>query len=340
MIIHPKRLVKLKIFHGTTEIAGQMGIMSSALQQKGHIAVGYNTFHSYLGYENYIINTNRREVRNMSQHLIDFFDIFHFHYGRTIMKNNADLELIRARGKKMVMHHWGNDVRFHDQARISNPYVYTGDSPTNEVIIQKLSRISRSIREAIVQDHEVLPYVAPYYDKVHVVPIAIDLELFQPHYPPVNKRRPLIVHAPTNPAFKGTEPIERSIRRLQSHFDFDYVRVEKMNHLEAVKQYEAADIIVDQVYCGSYGLLSTEAMALGKPVIAFIREDLRKTFPRELPIVNTNPDHLDEHISRLLSDPLLRYELGIKGRRYVEVYHAKQVVVEKLLTIYEQLQPS
>ncbi|SCY57642.1 glycosyltransferase family 4 protein [Alkaliphilus peptidifermentans] len=327
----------MKVFHGIIEIAGQMGILCGALKKKGHIAVGYNTFQSYLGYKDHLINTDMFDLQDMFKHMLNFYDIFHYHYGTTMWSQFNDLELIKKKGKKMIMHHWGNDVRFHDLARINNSYVYTGDSPSNKDIHQKLSVISKYISEAIVQDYEVLPYVSKYYKKVHVLPLAIDLRKFKPFYPEIGKKRPLILHAPTNPDFKGTSYIETAINKLKSTHQFDYKRIEKMNHTQVVELYKEADIIVDQVCCGSHGLLSVESMALGKPVIAFIRPDLIDRFPGDLPIVNGNPDNVEEKIKMLLDNPMCRKNLGLKGRKYVEKHHSRDVVVERLLAIYSRL---
>lgn len=51
-----------------------------------------------------------------------------------------------------------------------------------------------------------------------------------------------------------------------------------MPHAEAQRWYLQADIIVDQVFCGTYGLLSVEAMAMGKPVVTYIRDDVKSFF--------------------------------------------------------------
>jgi len=327
----------LRILHGIIEIAGQMGILCGEQKRRGHLSVGYNVFHSYLGYREHLINTDGFEIANTHKHMVNFFDLFHFHYGSSLLHDRRDLEQIQLRGKKMIMNHWGNDVRFHEQARLNNPYVYTGDSPPNAVIHQNLTQINRYIRQAIVQDYEVYDYVAPYYDKVHVVPIAIDLSSFAPVYQPASNKKPLVLHAPTNPDFKGTHLIEKAISELQQTHQFEYRRIERLNHEEAIKLYRDADIIVDQIRCGSYGLLSVETMALGKPVIAYIRDDLVSKFPAELPIFNSNPDNIKDRIRILLEQPSLRQQLGMQGRKYVEKYHAKEVVVDQLERIYATL---
>ncbi len=327
----------MKIFHGIVEIAGQMGILCGALKKRGHIATGYNTFHSYLGYQEHLINTDAGKIQEMFETILNFHDIFHYHYGATIWSNYTDLARIKAAGKKAVMHHWGNDVRFHDLARINNPYVYTGDSPPNHIIGTRLANLALHISDAIVQDHEVLPYVTPYYKNVHILPLAIDLEKFPPHYPDINKTRPLILHAPTNPEFKGTMYIETAIAHLRLTHDFEYKRLEKLNHAQVIQLYRDADIIIDQILCGSHGLLCVESMALGKPVISYIRPDLVPTFPADIPVVNANPATITEQLRTLIENPALRNTLGIQGRQYAEKYHSRDVVVDKLLTIYANL---
>lgn len=327
----------MKVFHGIIEIAGQMGITCLELKKRGHIAIGYNTAHSYLNYKEDVQNTVLWEIQHTSHHIMRFFDLFHFHYGVTMYADYRDLYQIREQGKPIVMHHWGNDVRLRQLASKNNPYVYAEDSPPDERIHQTLHNLSGVIREAIVQDYEVYSYVAPYYERVHVVPIAIDLDRFAPCYPTRECPKPLIIHAPTNPDFKGTYFIENAIERLKLRYNFEYKKIAGVSHQEAARLYREADIVIDQIRCGSHGLFSVEAMALGKPVIAYIRDDVRAKFPADLPIVNANPDTIYEQIQFLLTQPEARVALGKAGRAYAERVHAKEIVTDQVVGIYTRL---
>jgi hypothetical protein len=61
-------------------------------------------------------------------------------------------------------------------------------------------------------------------------------------------------------------------------------------------------------------------MALGKPVLVYIREDLeRMTYEREYPIINTNP--FKEKLKLLTENSDLREEYGRSGREYGEEVH-------------------
>ena len=71
--------------------------------------------------------------------------------------------------------------------------------------------------------------------------------------------------------------------------------------------YQSIDVLIDQIYGGWYGGLAVEAMALGKPVLGYIREDDLKFIPPEmaenLPIVKTCPETLQENLISLIEMP-------------------------------------
>jgi hypothetical protein len=263
-----------------------------------------------------------------------FFDLFHYHYGLSILPNHRDIKILRSLGKPVVMHHWGNDVRTREMATVNNRFVYTGDCPDSDKVHRDLTTLKEYITDAIVQDYEVYPYVAPYYKRVHVIPIAINMRLFKPYYPDVDVRKPTILHAPTNQDFKGTQYIEQAIEKLKLERNFNYIRVEKMEHQKAIALYKKADIIIDQILCGSYGLLSVEGMAYGKPVVAYIREDLaaREDAP---PIHNANPETIYDVLKYLIDHPEVRHRSGVAGREYVKRSHDSNVVIKKIMDVYQ-----
>jgi glycosyltransferase involved in cell wall biosynthesis len=78
-------------------------------------------------------------------------------------------------------------------------------------------------------------------------------------------------------------------------------------------------------------------MALGKPVICYIHDELVDTFPEGFPIVNANPDTIAAVLEELICSPEKRHELGIKSRAYVEKVHDIRVVASKLKNIYQSL---
>jgi hypothetical protein len=62
-----------------------------------------------------------------------------------------------------------------------------------------------------------------------------------------------------------------------------------MSNEAARRIYEKADLLVDQLLAGWYGGVAVEFMALGKPVVCYLREsDLRflpEAMRRQIPII-------------------------------------------------------
>ncbi|WP_274363661.1 glycosyltransferase [Paenibacillus thermotolerans] len=327
----------MRIIHAPIEIGGQVGILCNALNRMGHQATGFHRYRTFHDYSANIRTIDKYELIKCFSEIADFYDLYHFHYNMSILPGYGDLDIVSRLNKPMVMHHWGNDVRTRSVAALNNPYVYTGDSPPEEDIHNKLSKVSELISTCIIQDYEVYAYVKPYYKAVHVLPLAIDVTRYCAVYPNESEKQPLIVHAPTNRLFKGTATIESVIEKLRKEFPLRYCRVEKQPHEKAIALYRSADIIVDQILCGSYGVLSVEAMALGKPVIAYIRSDLAGTYPAIPPVCNANPETLYDVLKQLLASGEFRRLKGIEGRRYVEAVHDSGIIGKKLSEIYSRL---
>ncbi|OFW75992.1 MAG: hypothetical protein A2201_11060, partial [Alicyclobacillus sp. RIFOXYA1_FULL_53_8] len=329
----------MKIFQGGIEIAGQMGLFSKGLSQLGHQVSAYNTFTSYLGYYQNIQNLTSYELQGIFENTKSDYDVVHLHYAWPITENLQELRTLQEQGKVVLMHYWGNDVRTLAVAARHNPYArLIGDAEYVDpsLIEQRLRSQSQVIPACIVQDFEVVPYVSEYFKRVYVLPVTVDLAGIIPSGPRATTV-PLVIHAPTLPEFKGTAIIEGVIDRLRNEgYVFRYERIHGLEHTEALRRYGEADIFVDQILAGSYGVFALEGMALGKPVLSYVREDLQYHFGPSLPIQSANPATLYEALRRLLVSAELRREVGSAGRQYVEQVHGLQVVARKLDWIYQQ----
>ena len=142
-----------------------------------------------------------------------------------------------------------------------------------------------------------------------------------------------IVHAPSKRGIKGTDHVIEAVESLREDgYGVKLVLIENMPHRKAVEYYMQADIVVDQLLVGWYGVLAIECMALGKPVCVYIRDDLQSYLP-SMPLVNVSPESLKENLRLLVEDASLRKEIGAKARRFVEETHdgdkiAKYIIKE------------
>src|SRR5207245_5238597 len=141
-------------------------------------------------------------------------------------------------------------------------------------------------------------------------------------------------HAPSSRARKGTDHVVAACAQLDVGLEI----VEGLDHREAFERYRRADVIVDQLNAGWYGVFAIEAMALGKPVVTFLHEEaVRRTeeaFGVRVPIVRATKDTLVDALRPLVDSPEERRRLGAESRAYVERVHDADRVADRLLDIY------
>jgi O-antigen/teichoic acid export membrane protein/glycosyltransferase involved in cell wall biosynthesis len=245
--------------------------------------------------------------------LLPATDIFHFYFGLTLVPKSVQFPILRATGKRSVYHYLGSDIR--------------GKKP------EELAYGKRADAE-IVGSYAALRWVP----EARVVPPGLDLSQFVPQ-PPSNSRRPRVVHAPSNRDKKGTQYIIEACANLPVELEI----VEGVPHDIARERYARADIVVDQLNAGWHGVFALEAMALGKPVVAYLDEEAversAEAFGLRLPIIPTTKQTVADSLRPLIESPALRREIGEESRHYVEQVHDIGVIAERLRDIYREISP-
>lgn len=148
-----------------------------------------------------------------------------------------------------------------------------------------------------------------------------------------------VVHAPNHRELKGTRYLEVAIADLQSEgVLIELVLVESLSNHEALEIYRTADVIFDQCLIGFHGYFALEAMALGKPVMCYIRRpDEYLLQPEECPIINTHVDTLKADLRRLVTSRDELPAIGQRGRAYVERHYSRTAFAGRLQRAYQDL---
>jgi glycosyltransferase involved in cell wall biosynthesis len=239
-------------------------------------------------------------------------DVFHFYFGLTLVPKSLQFALLRMLGKMSVMHFLGSDIR--------------GKLP------EQLDW-SRRAGARVVGSYDAIRWVP---DAV-VIPPGIDLSGIEAS-PPSDRERPVVVHAPSSRSKKGTEHVVAACEQL----DVELEIVEGLDHREAFERYRNADVVVDQLNAGWYGVFAIEAMALGKPVVTFLHDEaVRRTeeaFGLEVPIVRATKETLADAMRPLVESPEERRRVGAASRAYVERVHDADAVAARLTDLYAGLQ--
>jgi glycosyltransferase involved in cell wall biosynthesis len=238
-------------------------------------------------------------------------DIFHFYFGLTLLPKSLQFPILRALGKRSVVHFLGSDIR---------------GKPPGELAW------ARRAGARIVGSYDAVRWVPD----AHVIPPGIDIAGIEPS-PPSGRDRPLVLHAPSSRSRKGTEHVVAACAEL----NLDLEIVEGLDHRRAFERYRRADVIVDQLNAGWYGVFAIEAMALGKPVVSFLHDEaVRRTeeaFGLEVPIVSVTRETLVERLRPLAASPDERRRVGAASRAYAQEVHDLERMTDRLLALYADL---
>jgi glycosyltransferase involved in cell wall biosynthesis len=153
-----------------------------------------------------------------------------------------------------------------------------------------------------------------------------------------------VAHAPSKRAVKGTESVIAAVDALRSRgAPIELDLIEGVPNREARKRYAAADVIVDQLRIGWYGMFAIESMALAKPVVVHLDEEAaaqtEEAFGLELPLLRADENDLEDVLAGLLEVRDSLPDLGRRSREYVERVHAHTAVARRVLEIYERVMP-
>jgi glycogen(starch) synthase len=139
-------------------------------------------------------------------------------------------------------------------------------------------------------------------------PVVVDPDSWATPQPPLaSGRRPVVVHAPSNPVLKGSELLDRLLAELVRDGVIEYRRYSDVPPSQMLALYREADIVVDQVSgIADYGVAACEAMAAGRIVVSHVatdvREQVRQRTGLELPIIEATPENVCETIIGIVDD--------------------------------------
>jgi glycosyltransferase involved in cell wall biosynthesis len=237
-------------------------------------------------------------------------DVFHFYFGLTLVPKRLQFPILRAARKKSVFHYLGSDIRGKSRAELA---------------------FGKRADAEVVGSYDAIRWVP----EAEVIPPGIDLTAYD--LAPPSDGRPVILHAPSSRRRKGTEHVIAACEGLDAELEL----VEGLHHDEARERYRRADIVVDQLNAGWYGIFAIEAMALGKPVLTFLHEEAvartEEALGVRVPIVSVTKETLRERLEELVADPERRRRLGEESRAYVEQVHDVERIADRLLALYARL---
>lgn len=350
----------MKIFIGLTEIANITDTYARAFRALGHETLTLvwerNRFYPSAAYDMVIkpqiaatsatplglrgkvsYALARMSAAQYLPRLVRECDVFIFLFGSSFLPGYMDYSMIKRAGKKIVSTFWGSEIRygyaleqesrsmgFDEEIRPFLDYLNSQKGKYSKRI--RIVRAAEKYADLILSQQGYGQLQRRPYMRANV---PIDLSGYPCKIPA--REQPLIIHAPSKRDIKGTSVILQAIEELrQEGLRFDFRLIENMPNPEVRSLLVDADIVVDELYSETVGMLSTEAMATGCATVVRYMNEYGKV-PTDCPAVNANRYTLKRELRSLIGDIPRRVQVAAAGRPFVEKYYDHQKVAAQIL---------
>jgi hypothetical protein len=270
-------------------------------------------------------------------HAVRKYDVFHFNFGQTLLSVRQlghgfdELGWLKRRGKTVFVTYQGCDVRPKASCPCRRPHCFAEDRYRQPAAQRALALadgvfyLNPDLRNWL-PGATFTPYASVDARRIDALPEPVGDEV-------------VVVHAPTDVDVKGTSYVVRAVDTLRGEgLPVRLDLVEGVQHDDVLRRIAAGHVVVDQVLLGWYGAVAVEAMAVGRPVLCYVREDEPEDNPfgSELPVVRTRPETLTDDLRRVIADRDLRVRLGLEGRGFAASRHDPREIAKTVLAGLEK----
>jgi len=253
---------------------------------------------------------------------IENYDVFHFHSGfgllnpmYSIWDRFSELEFLKKLGKKVVISWWGCDLRTEDVDIVHKYSACNECEPSirngcrNSTEKKKMIEKAFNFADINLSNGD----LAASYKGVKWIDNAIDCNEWKPipkeeipgEFRLKETENLRIYHSFGNSSIrgdvKGTRQITEAVQRLKEEgYKVEFIFFDNVSNKD-IKYFQAqADIVVDQLKAGWYGSTAMECLAMGKPVITYIRPEVAKIVPHEHPLIYADEENLYDVLKDLI----------------------------------------
>jgi glycosyltransferase involved in cell wall biosynthesis len=260
--------------------------------------------------------------------------------GATVLLWRLEPFFYGVAGVKTVVMPYGSDV----QNLLHTPNLLLRDAIARDYPLHRHARRRTAARldlwtrraDHVIAGCDWVDYLY-HWDTLLLAHFSIDTDEWKPAGAPMttNAVRPLrVLHAPNHRAIKGTEHFVRAVEELrQEGVAIELVIAERVPNERIRELIFQSDVVADQLVIGWYALFALEAMALEKPVLCYIRADLRRFYidagllrEDELPVVDCSIASVKDVLRRLALARDTLPALGRRGREFVLRHHSLEAI--------------
>jgi glycosyltransferase involved in cell wall biosynthesis len=203
----------------------------------------------------------------------------------------------------------------------------------------------------LVSTPDILGIAKRYREDAEYLPNPINAELFYPK-PAVQKgkKKRVLIASDSNWSVKGTDIAIKALSKIKEEVDVSIVQhgkdfdkttalasalglslkvLPKAPHEKLNEYYWDADVVIDRFALGSLGMVSLEAIACGRPALAYVSSEYPEN--KDFPLKDLEEETIADTISNLPSD------LWEKEHLFLKKQHDIENIESRLLSIYEEL---
>lgn len=238
--------------------------------------------------------------------LIKSYDVWHYHYPYGSLKSKLEK---KHHDKIFIKHYHGSDLRGkfeNDFCFVSTPdllqFAPNGVWIPIPVDIDKLETISETAK-------------IPLFDK-----------------------KPLkIAHYPYYKIRSHEDNYREGLLHAKEHLGCEIINIINLKHDDALKLLSECDIVIGKIMpeMGWFSTFELEGMFFGKPVIAYISDDLYNQF--HPPVYKTTKITFKQDLETFLTNPSELERLSLLGKTYVREFHSIDKISEKIEKYYNKM---
>jgi len=312
---------KLRIFIGPHEIANVCALLANGLRENGAIVTAVakeiKPYNNNMEYDEIFRLPDGSKLMKVRA-LVGFFvkscfhnDAFIFLFGKSLLPYNLDLPILKLFGKRTIMWFLGSEIRHYESVKADVEqrgisYVVYGTKQGTQDLQRKVKlvrRVERYVDYVICGPSNAQLLTKSYLGHTLSSRVYLPLDVSNITYNNACNYPPLIAHAPSDPAKKGTSYILDAVQQLKDEgYEFQFRLLTKMSNAIVRGTLSSADIAVDQLFAAGPGMFALEAMAAGCAVLGGNIPEF-SGYPRELPLIHTDPNNIYQNLKMLLENP-------------------------------------
>lgn len=238
-----------------------------------------------------------------------------------------DVALLLSKGLRVGMLCHGSEIRLpsrHIEDHPFSPFVIMNSAERKrlENIARRNRKILDSLQVPVFVSTPALLREVPY---ATWLPVVIDPDLWENTATTLTTELPVVMHAPSRDVLKRSDLIDGPLEELHNRGDIEYRRIRGVPNSRMPELLAEADIVVDTVGTGNYGVAACEAMAAGRLVISYIprqvRDVVRSETGHDLPILGSDPDKVAETVLSAIKDRERSQAIASRGPAFVRDVH-------------------